>query len=189
MSGKDLQRRLGEAFHEVTRLRAENERLRTLLALAQRTQTILAADDRQPRPAGDSPATAAEKIALVRSLFRGREDVYALRWENTQTAKSGYAPAVASGWRRSGPKSYLPLTAQAVEDHLRGRTAIGIYPLLEDDTCWLFACDLDGKTWQLDALALLEECTAHEVPVALERSRSGNGAHLWIFFATPVSRQ
>ena len=69
-------------------------------------------------------------------------------------------PAVAGGWggARDGPKTYLHLTDETIEEHLRGRESIGIYPLLKDDTCWFLACDLDGKTWQLDAAALLEAC-------------------------------
>ena len=128
-------------------------------------------------------------MAVIRRLFRGREDVYALRWENTCTGKSGYAPAAAGGFRgaRDGPQSCLYLTDEALESHLRGAQSIGIYPLLQDDTCWFLAFDLDGKTWQLDALALLEACADDEVPAALERSRSGDGGHVWIFFAAPVA--
>ncbi len=192
LSESDLQRRLEQTSREVERLRAENEHLRTLLALAQRTQTILTSTDGSRRPAGarvDSSAPAVEKVALIRSLFRGREDVYALRWESARTGRSGYTPAVAGGWTgtRNGPKTYLPLNDEAIERHLRGHDSIGIYPLLEDDCCWFLACDLDGKTWQLDAAALLEACTDNGVPAAVERSRSGNGAHLWVFFAAPVA--
>ena len=187
MSGNDLQHRLEETAREVERLRAENDRLRTLLALAQRTQTIITAGHRPDRGGAGtrvaSEASAAEKIALIRSLFGGREDVYALRWESAHTGKSGYAPATAEGWVRNGPRSYLPLSDEAIERHLRGRESIGIYPLLKDDTCWFLACDLDGKTWQLDALALLEVCTERAVRAVLERSRSGNGGHVWIFFS------
>ncbi|MGZ4357197.1 MAG: TOTE conflict system archaeo-eukaryotic primase domain-containing protein [Gaiellaceae bacterium] len=188
MSGSDLQRRLDQAPRELERLRAENERLRTLLALAQQTKTI--PEPSKPEPARrvrSAPASAAEKVALVRSLFRGRDDVYALRWESVRTANSGYAPATAEGWNRHGPKTYLPLDDEALERHLRGRESIGVYPLLYDDTCLFLACDLDGATWQLDALALLEACAEYEVPAALERSRSGAGGHVWIFFAAPVA--
>ena len=188
MSGSDLQRRLDQASRELDRLRAENERLRTLLALAQRTKTIPGPGT--PAPALHScsaPGSAGEKIALMRCLFRGRDDVYALRWESARTDKSGYAPATAEGWNRHGPKTYLPLDDEALERHLRGRESIGVYPLLHDDTCWFLACDLDGATWQLDALALLEACAEYGVPAALERSRSGAGGHVWIFFAAPVA--
>ena len=188
MSGSDLQPRLDGTLREVNRLRAENERLRTLLELAQRTNTMLSPSKPEPPPPGaGSPASADEKIALVRRLFHGRDDVYALRWESTRTGKSGYAPATAEGWSRHGPKTYLPLSQEAVERHLRGRESIGVYPLLTDDTCWFLACDLDGATWQLDALALLEACAEYGVPPALERSRSGTGGHVWVFFAAPVA--
>ncbi len=188
MCGSDLQHRFDGALREVGRLRAENERLRTLLALAQRTQTIL--DSSKPEPAlraSSSPASADQKIGLMQRLFRGRDDVYALHWESARTGKSGYVPATAEGWNRHGPKTYLRMSYEAIERHLRGRESIGVYPLLEDDTCWFLACDLDGTTWQLDALALLEECDEHRVPAALERSRSGTGGHVWIFFTTPVA--
>ena len=189
MSEGDVQHRLDEALSELQLLRAENERLRTLLALAQGMRAITAGTDapRPPRPHPDMGASPTEKVALIRSLFRGREDVYALRWENARTGKTGYVPAVAGGWTKTGPKRYLPLTDEAIVQHLRGREAIGIYPLLEDDTCSFLACDLDGRTWQLDALALLEACAEREVPAALERSRSGEGGHVWIFFSTRVA--
>lgn len=87
----------------------------------------------------------------------------------------------------NGPKSYLHLTDEAIEEHLRGRESIGIYPLLTDDTCWFLACDLDGRTWQLDAAALHEACVDKGVPAVLERSRSGDGAHVWVFFAAAVA--
>lgn len=175
-------------LRELGRLRAENERLRTLLRLAQQTKTI--GDPSKPEPprtSSISPASADEKVALVRRVFRGRDDVYALRWESARTGKSGYAPATAEGWSRHGPKTYLRLSDQAIVRHLRGRESIGVDPLLEDDTCWFLACDLDGTTWQLDALALLEACDEYRVPAALERSRSGSGGHVWVFFAAPVA--
>ena len=188
MSGSDPEHRLDRALREVERLRAENEQLRTLLSLSQETQTILTRGAPEPPPAStDSPASADEKIALVRRLFGGRDDVYALRWENARTGKSGYVPAVVSGWSRHGPKTYLPLTDEAIEQHLRGRESIGVYPLLTDDTCRFLACDFDGRTWQLDALALLEACAERGVPAALERSRSGDGGHVWVFFSAPVA--
>lgn len=133
VSESDLRRRLDQTSREVEHLRAENERLRTLLALAQGTQAILTSgDEKHPVAAGlgarvDTSSRAAEKVALVRSLFRGREDVYALHWESARTGKSGYAPAVAGGWggARHGPKTYLHLTDEAVAEHLRGRESIG----------------------------------------------------------------
>mgnify|MGYP000353688417 CR=1 FL=1 len=185
VSETDLQHRLEEASREAERLRDENERLRTLLALERRAQAVLAPSKQAPHAAAS--VTASEKVALVRRLFRGRDDVYAVRWENGRTGKSGYVPAVAGGWSRHGPKAYLPLSDEAIEQHLRGHESIGVYPLLTDDTCWFLACDLDGTAWQLDALALLGVCGELGVPAALERSRSGAGAHVWVFFAEPVA--
>ncbi len=188
MSGSDLQQRLDQASRELELLRGENERLRTLLSLTQRTKATFGARKPEPAPlAGTAPRSASEKIALVRRLFHGRDDVYALRWESLRTGKSGYAPATAEGWSRHGPKTYLSLDDEAIERHLRGRDSIGVYPLLQDDSCWFLACDLDGATWRLDALALLEACAEYAVPAGMERSRSGAGGHLWVFFAAPVA--
>lgn len=179
---------------ELEALRAENERLRTLLALAQQSQAVIAST--RPTVATVAPKTgalvhagspAAAKLALIRALFRGRDDLYALRFENAQIRKSGYVPAVAGGWTPADPKSYLPFNDEAIERHLRGSQAIGIYPLLADDRCWFLAVDLDGPSWQLDALALIDVAAARRIQVALERSRSGDGAHLWAFFAEAVT--
>src|SRR5580704_7904015 len=177
MSESHLQRRLDQASREVERLRAENERLRTLLGLTQRLPSIQTAAEingRVPTPAPDalvrSTSSRAEKVALIRGLFRGREDVYALRWENTRTGENGYVPAVAGGWSgaRGGPKTYLDLTDETIEEHLRGLESIGIYPLLKDDTCCFLACDLDGATCQLDAAAHLEACADKQLQPALK---------------------
>jgi hypothetical protein len=80
----------------------------------------------------------------------------------------------------------VPVTAEAIDGHLRGRHVIGVYPLLADESCWFLAADFDKATWHEDATAFLAACKARGVPAALERSRSGNGGHVWIFFAEPV---
>ncbi|CAL79508.1 conserved hypothetical protein; putative helicase domain/type III restriction enzyme (fragment) [Bradyrhizobium sp. ORS 278] len=143
-----------------------------------------------------SPAT---KIALFRSLFRGRHDVFPKRWENAKTGKAGYAPACANEWmpRICGkPKAkcgdcphhaFLPVTDDVIGGHLRGHHTIGVYPLLTDETCWFLAVDFDKATWTNDSAAFLQACSARGIPAALERSRSGQGAHVWIFFAEPVT--
>jgi hypothetical protein len=190
MSGGNLQQRLDEALSELELLRAENARLRRLLALAQGAKATVNAGNGDARPKRSRPdfdSSAAEKVALVRRLFRGRDDVYALHWKSARTGKSGYVPATAGGWTKAGPKTYLPLSDETVVRHLHGREAIGVYPLLVDDGCWFLACDFDGRTWQLDALAVLEACAEREVPAALERSRSGEGGHVWVFFTAPVA--
>ena len=122
------------------------------------------------------------------SLFVGRDDVYALRWENARTGKAGWGPAVRGGWAnaRRPDREYLPLTDEVVERHLAGEIHAGLYPLLRGDTCRLLVCDFDGAGWTLDALAYLDAARAAGIPAALERSRSGDGAHVWVFFSGPV---
>jgi len=164
-----------------------------------------------PRGAGACPANgqgvvtnrspAAAKISLFRSLFRGREDVYPRRFESRKTGRGGYQPACANEWVRGlcekprirclecANRRFLPVTDDVVRQHLSGRDdlgrdfVMGLYPMLADETCWLLAIDLDGDAWQQDSQALLETCRRLELPVALERSRSGTGGHLWLFFA------
>jgi len=138
------------------------------------------------------------KLALYRRLFRGREDVYARRWESFKTNRSGYSPVCEGEWEASkkDPKDrkYLPLTDAVIRNHLRGEDperrgrdfVVGIYPLLIDETCWFLAADFDKTTWREDARAFLETCHSHGVTAAMERSRSGNGAHVWLFFCEPV---
>jgi superfamily II DNA or RNA helicase len=135
-----------------------------------------------------------EKIRLFRSLFRGREDVYAKRWENRKKGTSGYSPFCENEWKTGicpkprGPcatcshKAYAPLTEAVIDDHLRGNIIAGIYPMGLDDTCWFLAIDFDGGEWQKDISVLREVCTEFDIPVAIERSRSGAGAHAWFFF-------
>ena len=190
--------RLASALAEVTALKAENDRLRSLLGLdrpllaepaAAWEPTLFAESKADRTPAPDSgPLTRAAKVALYRSLFIGRDDVYALRWENS-SGKSGWSPAVSGGWanaRKPGRK-YLPLTDEVIEAHLTGRSTVGLYPLLPGDHCRLLACDFDGSSWALDALAYAEACRERSIPAVLERSRSGDGAHAWVFFAGNVA--
>ena len=187
-------KRLAEAFAEIEELRSENTRLRGLLGLETRqagghgrawAPTLFT----QPATstAIDSAAPIEEKLALLRSLFCARSDVFATRWQHTSSGKSGWSPAVRGGWPgRQRTKEYLPLTDDVLAHHLRGDATIGIYPLLPDDTCMLLACDFDDGAWALDALAYLDACHRAEVPAVLERSRSGDGAHVWVFFDAPV---
>ena len=180
---------------EMAALRAENDRLRGLLGLDERTSdaharawapTLLTESTYQPSV--DASSEAADKLALLWSLFGARSDVYARRWESASSGKSGWSPATKDRWSKGRrPRDYLPLTDDVFVSHLRGDETIGIYPLLRDDTCALLVCDFDKGTWALDALAYLDACHRNAVPAALERSRSGNGAHVWVFFDAPVS--
>jgi superfamily II DNA or RNA helicase len=150
----------------------------------------------------DSPPAA--KIALFRDLFRGREDVFPRRWSNSKTGKSGYSPVCGNEWTRGlcgKPKvkcgdcpnpRFLPVTDDAIHHHLRGEGAdgrdfsMGVYPLLADETCRFLAADFDKESWRMDVAAFLATCRDKGVPAVLERSRSGNGGHVWIFFSEPV---
>ena len=128
-----------------------------------------------------------EKIALFLKLFGARRDVYPKFWENLSSGKKGYSPACAID-RYSGTsgKRFLPLDEKAIEGHLRGIQAIGVYALRTDDSCIFLAADFDGDGWQENVCAYRDAAQRSGVPVAIERSRSGNGAHAWIFFAEPV---
>lgn len=162
----------------------------------------------QPNPpAVVERASPKEKVELFRRLFAGRPDVFALRWENIKAGRSGYAPACSNEWVAGvcgKPKikcsvcpnqAFIPVTDDAIARHLRGSSGsngrgdfvLGVYPLLQDDTCWFLAADFDGEQWAKDALAYLETCLTRNVPAALERSRSGEGGHVWIFFAEPIA--
>ena len=131
--------------------------------------------------------TADERIRLFGSLFRGREDVYAVRWE-AKNGKTGYSPAcIRRGYFVSkvearANREFLPLTDSVIRDHLCGKLTIGVYPLLRDETCWFLAADFDKAAWQEDASAFLHTCSQVEIPAYLERSRSGRGGYVCIFF-------
>src|SRR5699024_8385226 len=140
--------------------------------------------------------TLSYKIQLLKSLFIGREDVFAIRWVKGKQA--GYMPAyffdpyhyrtykMNGGSFKDYPhKSLLPLTEKEIEKHLVGKHQIGIYPLLKDNTSWFLAADFDGKEWQKEVVLFLNACKEKGISAYLERSRSGNGGHVWIFFEKP----
>jgi superfamily II DNA or RNA helicase len=145
------------------------------------------------------PDTAPAKVALFRSLFRGREDVFPRHWQNAKTGRKGYALACANEWVRGvcekprvkcgecPNQAFVPVSDQAILDHLQGRHVIGVYPILDDDRCWFLAADFDKESWVDDVAAFVDTCRGVGLPVAVERSRSGNGAHVWFFFAGPVA--
>ncbi|MGB7934367.1 MAG: restriction endonuclease subunit R, partial [Gammaproteobacteria bacterium] len=83
-------------------------------------------------------------------------------------------------------RQFLPVTGDVIHDHLSGKHTIGVYPILEDETCWFLVAEFDKSNWQLDVNAFLDGCEALDVPACLERSRSGNGGHVWIFFESSV---
>ncbi len=153
----------------------------------------------------DQRSPSDMKIALFRSLFRGREDVYARRFESRKSGKSGYQPDCANEWVRGVCEKprikctdcpyqrFIPVTDEIIRWHLQGQDdaggkfVIGVYPMLQDETCFFLAADFDKNSWPEDARAFRETCHQLNVPAALERSRSGNGAHVWIFFDQAIS--
>jgi superfamily II DNA or RNA helicase len=157
-----------------------------------------------PSPGSASPTSAAsrftpyQKIALFLRLFACRTDVYPRRWENTKTGRSGYSPACRNEWVRGvcekprvkctdcPHRSFPPLDADAVRDHLTGRHTLGAYAIRADDTCTFLAADFDGPGWRDDLTAYRRAAANLGLAVAAERSRSGNGGHAWLFFAEPV---
>ena len=200
------------------RLQRENENLRRLLPNGGFSLGATAADvdeTEPPAPLAHSPAETpiagmmptppavhnrssnAEKIRLFRSLFRGREDVYAVRWES-RSGRSGYTFACRHEWvpgvcekprikcAACPHRAYLPVTDAVIERHLTGALTVGIHPMLMDETCRFLTVDFDGASWRQDVIAFLDACQQLDISAALERSRSGQGAHVWIFFAGPL---
>lgn len=188
---------------ELQRLREENSRLRALLKQHDiRFENII--EQEPPSSQNTSPDSKThqfsieDKIALSRRLFKGREDVYAQRWESTK-GRSGYSPACANEWKpgvcrkpkikcgECSQRCLQPVTNQVIYNHLSGKQTIGIYPLLlNDSSCYFLAVDFDESDWEKDANAFIKTCQEMKIPAALEISRSGNGAHVWIFFSEAV---
>ena len=190
-------------------LNAERAELEERLVAFGRRREAYICTDHSPVQASNAPnitafSSTTEKVAQFRRLFAGRSDVFPLRWENRKTSKSGYAPACANEWVRGicgkpqvkcaecPHQAFIPVSDAVIERHLRGGNGrghadadfvAGVYPLLPDENCWFLAADFDKENWMADASAMIDTCHAKGVPAALERSRSGNGGHVWIFFS------
>jgi superfamily II DNA or RNA helicase len=199
---------------EIARIRRrlaalDAERLALARELEIFEQKLISDSHASEQPAfADAPVTnsspSTEKIELFRRLFAGRPDVFPVRWENRKTGRSGYSPACSNEWAKGicgKPKvkcgecphqAFIPPSKEIIERHLRGGDVrsgdfvAGVYPLLQDETCWFLAADFDKDNWADDAQALLSTCHAKRIAATLERSRSGNGGHVWIFFSEPV---
>lgn len=182
-------------------LRAENARLIALLEAhgIDWKKPISPVPTQPPSKENESITLGTdEKVALFMRLFRGRTDVYPVRWESQKTGKSGYSPVCLNEWRAGvcdkprvkcsdcSNRLLRTLTDVIIYEHLAGKHTIGVYPLLTDDTCHFLAVDFDEADWREDVHAFAQSCRELGVCVAVEISRSGNGAHAWIFFTRNV---
>jgi hypothetical protein len=177
----------------IAELEADNAHLRGMLKISKQegkrpgaAPTVMF-DAAPGTVTAESPA--GEKVAFYANLFRARSDVYAVRWDSDRTGRGGWMPAVQGGFRkgvRPADRHYLPLTEEVVTRHLSGDLEVGLYPLLDNDRCHWLAADFDGSTAMLDALAYVKAARAYGVTAALELSRSGAGAHVWVFFTSAV---
>ncbi|MDR0287558.1 MAG: hypothetical protein LBI03_07650 [Clostridiales bacterium] len=192
-----LQKEIKEIEQILAAKKCQLEEVQT--ALAQQSANAVETKRIQQEDTINDHSTPETKILLFRSLFKGREDIYAKRFESKKTGKSGYRPACRNEWVRGiceKPKincgsctqrSFEQITNEVVKSHLTGSIIMGIYPLLSNDTCHFLAVDFDKESWREDVTAFMDTCKLEEIPAALERSRSKNGAHVWIFFNNPVS--
>ena len=187
-----------QLIERIKELEAENAELRKRLG-----ENIAPVEQ---KPTAMLRLSLQEKVDLFRSLFKGREDVFARRWYSRTSGKSGYQPVCKNEWsqpcRERNHKcddcpyrQFLPITNDDLYRHLSGKDAegkdvIGLYVLNEDNTCHLLCADFDDKNcehgFQDDVLAYVGVCKSWDIPCSIERSRSGNGAHVWIFFETPI---
>ncbi|MFF2878110.1 DEAD/DEAH box helicase family protein [Gottfriedia sp. NPDC057991] len=192
----NLELKIQQLIKECEQLKLENQKLKTLLkhhniplnSSNQNTKNESVNVKRQK---------INERIEIYKNLFIGRTDVYAVRWE-AKNGKFGYSPACKHEWKPTicqkpnikcsecQYRELLPLTDQVIYDHLTGKHIIGLYPLLQNETCWFLAVDFDKKNWQMDALTFIKTCNELNVPACIERSRSGDGCHVWIFFQEPL---
>ncbi len=210
---EEIERQLRVAEDELAYVQKQRQFLLDQIASLEREKESLLRSSIEERPAEYSDGTVNNqsgekaKIALFRSLFRGREDVYARRFESRTTGKSGYQPDCENEWRpgicqkpkikcsHCDQRRLIPVSDEVIRCHLTGKKPtesdgkdfiIGVYPLLTDETCCFLAVDFDKSSWKEDAAAFRDTCAKHGVPVSLERSRSGNGAHVWLFFSEPI---
>lgn len=137
------------------------------------------------------PIFSNEQIRIFLSLFRGREEVFAIRWE--KDSKAGYMPAYDLNWDEFAKhklkggtlkdfphKQFSKLSQQRIINHLTGKEVIGLYPLLADNSSWFIVADFDEsltskKSWIEECRAFIKMCNQYQFPAYLERSRSGKG--------------
>lgn len=200
-------------LHEFKRLKDENRQLKDQLEHANTKNIPDSVPESKPEKNScnekqtdnsshsiiSNSSDSFEKVRLFMSLFNSRDDVYAKRWENRKKGTSGYSPVCLNEWTigicpkpksscsKCANKSYAILDETVIENHLRGNIVAGIYPLFPDETCSFLAIDFDEADWQKDITTLRKVCAEYGIPYAVERSRSGNGGHVWFFFENRMS--
>ncbi len=187
---------------EVARIARLEAEIAALDAIRVELPANLLPEPGAPKGEALGPATAPrapeDKLQIFRRLFRGRPDVYPTRFESAK-GKQGYGPACANKFVKGlcelprvkcgecTNQNFLPTDDAAYRGHLLGDHVMGVYPMLPDSTCWFLAVDFDEATWADDVRAFIATCRRLELPFVVERSRSGNGAHVWFFFSAPVA--
>ena len=208
----DLLTRYNKLLRQYEVLHKENEVLRSLLKIhGIEYETRMKEDMNKPIYSLVSVPTITlsidERIRLFQSLFKGREDVFARRWFSKTTGKSGYQPVCINEWKQGicdkkkyrcvicPNRNFAPLTTQDMYRHLEGKDeyccdVVGLYAIMQDNNCAFLCADFDDKNckygYKEDVLAYVGVCREWLIPYAIERSRSGNGAHVWIFFEAPL---
>lgn len=208
----DLLTRYNKLLRQYEVLHKENEVLKSLLKIhGIEYETRMKEDMNKPIYSLVSVPTITlsidERIRLFQSLFKGREDVFARRWFSKTTGKSGYQPVCINEWKQGicdkkkyrcamcPNRNFAPLTTQDMYRHLEGKDeyccdVVGLYAIMQDNSCTFLCADFDDKNckygYKEDVLAYVGVCREWLIPYAIERSRSGNGAHVWIFFEAPL---
>jgi len=205
MDYNELYEKYRKLLEENQYLKAENEEYRRRLGLAIpvynlccNEKMVIDTDNRVSEPVINNNSSPEEKIKMFMSLFRGRKDVYAKRWQNKK-GKSGYSPVCLNEWSARlcrkpkikcsacNNRNYATFTPDVIDRHLRGVNVIGIYPMVADETCYFLAIDFDGDGWKKDISVIRDICHEKKIPFTVERSLSGNGAHVWFFFEDKIN--
>ena len=208
----DILTRYDQLLRQCEVLRKENEALKSLLSVhgieyQPRQKEEVNGPIYSPVAVPVVRLLLDERVILFQSLFKGREDIFARRWFSTTTGKAGYQPVCINEWRRGvcdkkkykcvecPNRNFAPLTSQDIYRHLEGKDVnccdvVGLYPIMPDNNCAFLCTDFDDKSckhgYKDDVLAFVGVCREWQIPYAIERSRSGNGAHVWIFFELPL---